>query len=1135
VFVVTLLGFFRFLSPSALAVPLAAWAAGGCRILLAAILFWPLIGFSQTEDPPKKEALPPTAAGTKVPVGPASPRASELDTFLLRDSKGNLVPVLGMSFEEFEKLLKLRQGLAPAQPPAFLLDGLSITGSVKDQLATLEVTATIRIREEGWVRVPLKMNKGVLRDIPRHTGSGEQFTTYDSVEGYQCWLRGADAKPHVVKMTIACPVNETGTLSRLELLLPRATESSLKLQVPLERAEGLLKPGNEGIVSEKSSGGGKSEIEVIGCGGDLQLTWQPALGMSAEARQLLDASGEILVRVGGRNLIGSDAKLKIRSFGSPIDTFRVRLPAGMEWVPTNPMGYSVTPVTAAGGEKAQEVEVKLDRPSSGVTEINLLASLAPGAESAAGELQPARFEVLGAVRQRGVIDFSIVGDWSLEWTEDASTRRVDVPAEAAAASKSVARFEYFRQPCGLQLKVAARPTRLVIEPSYTIFVEPQLVRLEATLKCRVRGVRPPRLTIALADWQLDRAGPASLVEQELVDSIQKPLSLPLKAGPSGDLELKLELHKEIPAGSNRIAFDLPRPAADLLDPASVIVLAADNVELVPRMREMSGLTADALPVGMKFPDRQQPPIVYRDLGYAGNSHFTADFQVHTRQVMVDATARLQFDTKNVIVEQKLGYRILYEPQRTFTLVVPETLAARGEIKVLIDNQSLLLAPAPATSSASGPALARYQITAPQELRGNVDLLVQYSLPLPDLNVEKPIEFSVPLVIPAEEEVQSSSGQLLDVTWSDSLHVELAPSSSSGFQSAAANGSASGLHFSSTRFLPSVRWSLSEANQEMGRTVSVSRLWIQTLLNEHGRQDRVAWKLRTAAHILTIHFPPGTAMDGLELALDGERFTDFSIDKETVILSLPIEVNPRVRVLESWFAVPGESSLGDAVENRLIAPRLQGVSQIREAYWQLCLPADHHLLGDPPNFIPDMHYSWRNWFWDRRGALDQEQLEEWVGASRQQAIPTQTNQYLFSGFGSLESMPIFALSRRILLAVAGAFVLGLGLSLLHVRALRHPTTALVIAVAVGTAALAWPAAGLLFAQGAGIAFAVVGIAILWQWAISGRTEWIAPETVREKAVARDRPSTTVAPPLAEPASLPASTTTSPLVGVGEVQS
>ena len=1095
------------------------------------ILALPTAALAQPNEPPKKET---PAAGTKVPAGPVAPGGSELDTFLLRDSKGNLVPVLGMTFEEFEKLLKLKQGLAPAQAPSYILDGLSITGGVQNQLATLEVTATVRIREEGWVRVPLKMNKGVLREIPKYTGPGEQFTTFDATEGYQCWLKGVDTKPHVVKLAMAFPVHETGTQSRLEILLPRATESSLKLQVPLEKAEASLKTGNEGIVSAKPVGGGKSEVEVIGPGGDLQLTWQPAQGMSAEARQLLDASGEILVRVGGRNLIGSDARLKVRSFGSPVETFRVRLPPGMEWVPTNPTGYSVIPVTAAGGEKAQEVEVKLDRPSNGVTEVNLLASLAPGAESAGGVLQPARFEVLGAVRQRGVIDFAIVGDWSLEWTEDASTRRVDVPAEAAAASKSVARFEYFRQPCGLQLKVAARPTRLVIEPSYMIFVDPQLIRLEATLKCRVRGVRPPRLTVALGDWQLDRAGPAALVEQELVDSSQKPLSLPLKAGPSGDLELKLELHKEIAAGSSRIAFDLPRPTADLLDPASVVVLMADNVEIVPRMREMSGMTSDTLPPGVKLPDRQQLPLVYRDLGYAGNSHFSGDYQVRTRQVIVDAAAKLQFGAKTVTVEQKLGYRILYEPQRTFTLVVPETLAARGEIKVLLGNQSLLLVPAPATSSASGPTLARYQTTTPQEQRGNMDLVVQYSLPLPALDAEKPIEFSVPLVIPAEEEVQSAIGQSLVVAGEDSLNVELTPSSAGGFQPVVAAGSSTELHFSSARFLPSARWKLSAADPEVGRTVSVGRLWIQSLLSEQGRRDRVAWKLRTSAQELAIQLPPGTEMESLELALDGKRLADFRIDNESTRLTLPLDSAQRERVLEAWYTLPAGKPFGDTLQSRLAAPRLQGVSQIREAYWQVCLPEDRHLLGDPAGFIPEMQFSWQNWFWDRRGSMSQEDLEKWVGASGQRELPQQTNQYLFSSFGSIDSISVFAASRRVILAIAGSLVLGLGLLLLHVRSVRHPTTALLVAVAVAATALAWPTMGILFAQGAGIALAVVGFAVLWQWAISGRPAGPITEIVRESSSTRERPSTTAAAPVPQAATLPPSTTTSPLVGAGEIQ-
>ena len=106
---------FLWLAMFALGLGSAAAAWGQSQPLEAAI---------RAEQPPAGDRPPPTAAQPPVSQAAETPRpvtgpaveASQLDTFLLRDSKGNLVPVLGLPFEEFEQLLRVKKGLAP--PPA---------------------------------------------------------------------------------------------------------------------------------------------------------------------------------------------------------------------------------------------------------------------------------------------------------------------------------------------------------------------------------------------------------------------------------------------------------------------------------------------------------------------------------------------------------------------------------------------------------------------------------------------------------------------------------------------------------------------------------------------------------------------------------------------------------------------------------------------------------------------------------------------------------------------------------------------------------------------------------------------------------------------------------------------------------
>jgi hypothetical protein len=276
------------------------------------------------------------------------------------------------------------------------------------------------------------------------------------------------------------------------------------------------------------------------------------------------------------------------------------------------------------------------------------------------------------------------------------------------------------------------------------------------------------------------------------------------------------------------------------------------------------------------------------------------------------------------------------------------------------------------------------------------------------------------------------------------------------------------------------------------------------------------------------------MDGVDVALDGRKPSTVQREKDALHVTVPSDAGARDLVLEAWFTIPGENLLGTGLETRLRAPSLQGVSHVRTVYWQVCLPADRHLLADPDGFVPEMQYSWQSWFWDRRGTLSQRNLEKWSGASAQEALPAQTNQYLYSGFGTPDVLPLVTFPRRIILAVAGGLVLGLGLLLLHVSWMRHPAVVMLLAVALAGASLNWPSSALLLSQAAGLALAVVGLAALWQWGTSGRPAW-PHDTSRPPSAIRERPSTAAAaaPPRVESV-VPSSTATAPLVGATEAR-
>jgi hypothetical protein len=382
----------------------------------------------------------------------------------------------------------------------------------------------------------------------------------------------------------------------------------------------------------------------------VQLALRPRRDTAKTGSAQLDASGEITVRIQSERRISSDARLRVRGYGPPLETFRVQLPPGMELLPLPPAGgFSVTSLppildesNPQRGPPPQIVEVRLDKPATNSAEILLRAAREADVMSPES-LTPARFEVLGAVRQRGTIDILMDGEWQLDWTEDKSVHRIDLTPDAAAA-RVVARYEYFRQPCGLELKVAARPSRVSVEPTHMVYVDPHRVRVETLLKYRFRGSRAAGLSFDLGDWSFDRLVPDTLVDIPVTRSADAGrLQLPFRPGaaPPTELELKLEAHRTLPSATESLALTFPQPLADIVAPATIMIFTADNVELTPQIEELAGLSPD--PTTARQPGREQPSVVYRELGGGEPVRFVAHLRPLARTTTTAARATARID------------------------------------------------------------------------------------------------------------------------------------------------------------------------------------------------------------------------------------------------------------------------------------------------------------------------------------------------------------------------------------------------------------------------------------------------------------------------------------------------------------
>ena len=270
-------------------------------------------------EKPRAEELPATRIEESKPA-----------VYYLPDKDGNLQPVLDFKYQDFEELYKLKNQLGRRdEPPRYSVQGIKATGSAAEEYAELRLQFQVLVRDDGWVRVPLRLDQGLLRGAAASQGRGEQFVRYEGEgEGYVWWVRGKPNTQHETTLTMLVPLATAGDETRLKLFAPRATASELKLTVPVADAIGKVSEGAT-LLPAVAAKNGSTEFDVVGLGGDFQLAWHKPQPRAAERPLILEAAGTVLTRLDRRG-ISAEATLSVRSYGVSVRPFHRAIAAGNE-------------------------------------------------------------------------------------------------------------------------------------------------------------------------------------------------------------------------------------------------------------------------------------------------------------------------------------------------------------------------------------------------------------------------------------------------------------------------------------------------------------------------------------------------------------------------------------------------------------------------------------------------------------------------------------------------------------------------------------------------------------------------------------------------------------------------------------
>ncbi|GHT17687.1 hypothetical protein FACS1894189_4060 [Planctomycetales bacterium] len=1097
--------------------------------------------------------MPPTVPAVSPTLAPPAVQQAPLDPIVIFPPEGGRVLHLpeGWSLEVFDDFRNylLRDQQTPI--PLFVLQEIAAAGKIVENRVETTVKFVIITSSYRAVRVPLGLKFGILpftdkpddpdkKSLFQYIGTGSAYLNIDPKTGdYTAIVQPkrqesqpaehaavpvdsqGEKKPavpvpleqrHELTVSLWFPLVKTGTgenaESKLAVSFPQSVGSQFTLDIPMLGAETTVTSGsllNAVEVPDKQT----TRLKILGLRSDFEVSWRKKKAEITDDRPVLFVDKAVIdVRLDPRSTV-YDATLPISSLTSSFEKLQIRLPQGAALDRETTEKYAASAGYTIGETNDVSIlEVRFPRKTTGPISVRLKTVRQYEQEKPDFKRDLTGFEVIGAERQTGYLTVTIPSDMKANWEPNRGIRRAEnsIPGSGSPVAAGDARFEFVSQPFLLQARIVLPQTRINVKPEYQINVTKGSLSMTARFSYIVSGSKTEQLKIQLPDakWNCE-AGPPNLVDSSGIEQDESGLlTIPLRSPTEGAFDIELRAYRSIPfddQGKQRIVLALPQPQVTWSEPAPVVIVPANNVEIQPIDVDTDSETAQrtiglirqnrrSMPIRLELADLQQEPLFYRT--EPTGAVFVADIIFHQQKITATVQTDIRLRDEREQVTQVLSCDVAYVPIDKMYFLIPKPIEENGNLQIRLGNRTLEFRDVVSLGSEDVPENWSRKILQLPEAMFKFQLVFRYSIPPVPLAPDLTALFSTSFIKPEDTPV---TGHRVNLIVPTGYHIELQNDLQSNVKqsweavSESGSGGNTPFVFRSSGSPSRIALSISVSDRNVSGTTVVDRAWLQTWLTGTIRQDRGTYLITSDRDSVTLKLPADALKDRkIFVQLDHAAIpADVSANGKLTIPLKPEHHDRPIEIEVNYqysFETPKRSV-------QLDLPDFDNDVLVRHEYWQIILPPNRHIIGIPNGWTPEYRWAWNGLFFGRIPSVHQEDIGLKSLDNEAAAPVSNTNQYLFSNLHPAPEVSLYIVDRSLIVLFSSGLALFVGLILIYIPESRYYGSLFGLAVAFFAVLFYRPAPVLLMLQAS--AFGVcLALGVWYLYRIFHREhQWVVP--------------------------------------------